>query len=254
MRIALKFAYDGGVFHGYARQPNLRTVEGEIIEKITKNNIIEDLEASRFRTASRTDKGVSATGNIIAFNTDIFEKKLLGYLNKQDNSILFYGYKCVDDDFYPRYARLRQYRYYLDVKNLDVDKIIHALSFFTGEHDFSNFARIEQGKNPVKTIDNIIYFFDDDFLVVDFFAQTFLWNQIRRIISAVEKIGSSKIKEEQLVSALDNPKKTVDLGLAPSEPLILKDIFYDFKFENHIKYFKKLNELENKIILNIKKD
>ena len=252
MRIALKFAYDGGVFHGYARQPNLRTVEGEIIEKITKNNIIEDLEASRFRTASRTDKGVSATGNIIAFNTNIFEKKMLDDLNKQSDSILFYGYKHVDDDFYPRYARLRQYRYYLDVKNLDTEKIIRALSFFTGEHDFSNFARIEQNKNPVKTIDNIIYFFDDDFLIVDFFAQTFLWNQIRRIISAVEKAGCGKIKEEEIIIALNNPKKIIDLGLAPPEPLILKDVFYDFEFEKQIKYYKKLKEFENKFISKIK--
>jgi len=253
MRIALKFSYDGGVFHGYARQPNLKTVEGEIIEKITKNNIIEDLKTSIFRTASRTDKGVSAAGNVIAFNTKHFEKKMLDELNKENDCILFYSYKIVDDDFYPRYARLRQYRYYLDVKNLDAEKIIHALSFFTGEHDFSNFARVETGKNPIKTVDNIIYFFNDDFLIVDFFAQTFLWNQIRRIISAVEKIGCGKIKEEEIINALNNPKKIVDLGIAPPEPLILKDVFYEFEFENHIKYFKKLIELENKIVSNIRK-
>jgi tRNA pseudouridine38-40 synthase len=252
MRIALKFAYDGNVFHGYARQPNLKTVEGEIIGKITENNIIDNLKTPRFRVASRTDKGVSATGNVVAFNTKNFEKKRLDELNKENDCIIFYGYKIVDDDFYPRYARLRHYRYYLDTKNLDVEKIIHVLSFFTGEHDFSNFARIEHGKNPVKTIDNIIYFFDDNFIVIDFFAQTFLWNQIRRIISAVKKIGCGKIKEEDVIGALDKPKKIVDLGLAPSEPLILKDVFYDFEFENYIKYFKKLKEFENKIILNIK--
>jgi tRNA pseudouridine38-40 synthase len=253
MRIALKFAYDGSVFHGYARQPNLKTVEGEIIEKITKNNIIDNLETCRFRATSRTDKGVSATGNVIAFYTEHFEKKMIDILNKENDCMLFYGYKTVDDDFYPRYARLRQYRYYLDVKNLDTEKIIRALSFFTGEHDFSNFARIEQGKNPVKTIDNIIYFFDDDFLIIDFFAQTFLWNQIRRIISAVEKIGSGKIKEQEIIDALNNPGKIVDLRVAPPEPLILKDVFYGFEFENYTKYFKKLNELENKIVSNIKK-
>ena len=42
MRIALKFAYDGEKFYGYARQPNLRTVEDELIKALVKNGLIED--------------------------------------------------------------------------------------------------------------------------------------------------------------------------------------------------------------------
>ena len=42
MRIALKFAYDGRNFHGYARQPQLKTVEGEIIKALIKHGFIED--------------------------------------------------------------------------------------------------------------------------------------------------------------------------------------------------------------------
>ena len=40
MRIGLKFAYDGSKFHGYARQPNLRTIEGELIKALIKNGFI----------------------------------------------------------------------------------------------------------------------------------------------------------------------------------------------------------------------
>ena len=37
MRIALKFAYNGIEFQGYARQPKLKTVEGEIIDSLIQN-------------------------------------------------------------------------------------------------------------------------------------------------------------------------------------------------------------------------
>ena len=73
MRIAIKFAYDGSNFYGYARQPLLRTVEGELIRGLIKHGIIEDTNDSCFRSASRTDKGVSAICNVAAFDT-IFSK------------------------------------------------------------------------------------------------------------------------------------------------------------------------------------
>ena len=70
MRLAFKFAYDGRKFSGYARQPNLQTIEGELIKTLIQHGFIKDTKQSHFRSASRTDKGVSALGNVIAFNTD----------------------------------------------------------------------------------------------------------------------------------------------------------------------------------------
>lgn len=247
MRVALKFAYNGKNFYGYARQPTLNTVEEEIIKILKKNKLIENPKDSVFRSASRTDKGVSSLGSVIAFNTKNFEKKMLDRLNKESKDILFYGFKIVDDDFYPRYANLRQYRYYLDATNHDFEIIVKALSFFTGEHDFSNFARVENGKNPVRIIDNIIVSKIKKFLAIDFFAQTFLWNQIRRIISAVEKVGCGKITQDEIINALNNPQIRFDLGVAPADPLILKDIFYDFEFKYNKKNQKKIKDLETKI-------
>ena len=77
MRIAVKFAYDGRIFHGYARQPHLKTVDGELINALMKYGIIHDTEESRFRSASRTDKGVSALCNVIASNTDFTKNRIL---------------------------------------------------------------------------------------------------------------------------------------------------------------------------------
>ena len=253
MRVVIKFAYDGRKFHGYARQPNLKTVEGELIKSLVKYVFIEDTKESFFRSASRTDKDVSALGNVVAFNTDSSKKRILEGLSNEFSSILVYGIKDVEPDFNPRHAKLRHYVYYLPVANLDIEKIISTSACFTGEHNFSNFARLESFKDPVRTIDNIIFTLEDDFLIVDFYAQTFLWHQIRRIVSALIKVGSGKLEKEQIIVALQNPDKKVDFGLAEAEQLVLRDIIYDFDFEYDKKMLKELELLEEKIFLSLLK-
>lgn len=254
MRIALKFAYDGSKFYGYARQPNIRTVEDELIKALIKHGFIEDTYDSFFRSASRTDKSVSAFGNVIAFNTSISKKTILYNLSDEFKDIVFFGMKDVKSDFNPRYAKYRHYCYYLKIRDLDESKIITASSAFTGEQNFSNFARLEHFKDPVRIIDNIVFSKVDNYLLIDFYAQTFLWNQIRRIISALEKVGNGKLNKQNIVEALCNPDKKVDFGLAPAEPLILKDIVYDFDFEYDKKLLIKLEDLKKRILnhLNIR--
>ena len=251
MRVAVKFAYDGKNFHGYARQPELKTVEGELIKFLIKYGFIEDTKESVFRSASRTDKGVSALSNIIAFNTDSSKKQILNFLCNDLSEILVFGIKEVEQDFNPRYAKLRQYSYYLPIPDLDIEKIVTISACFTGENNFSNFVRLESFKNPVRTIDNIIITHENDFLKIDFYAQTFLWHQIRRIISALIKIGIGKLEKEQITVALVNPEEKVDFGLAPAEPLILKDIIYDFNFEIEKTQFEKIKKLKEQIISSI---
>lgn len=248
MHIALKFAYNGKEFNGYARQPQQKTIEGEIIKSLIHNGIIEDTKESNFRSASRTDKGVSALGNVISFKTNSFHRQILHMLNDDLKEIIVYGYTEVNPDFYPRYAVQRRYRYYLRNKNFD-EKLIKATGIaFAGEYNFSNFAKIEQFKDPVRSIDNIMINFDENFIIFDFFARTFLWNQIRRIISAIAKVGMGKISKEQIIEALDNPNKKVDFGLAPAHPLILKDIIYNFEFDLEDKFYYLVDDLEKNII------
>jgi tRNA pseudouridine38-40 synthase len=240
VRVAIKFAYDGRRFYGYARQPGLRTVEGEIIKKLVEKGIIKSPKESYFRSASRTDKGVSALGNVIAFNTQYEEDILL-----DEEDILFYGIKRVDYRFYPRHAKKRIYRYYLE-NDLDLDKILSAAELFTGKHDFTNFARIENS-NPIKTIDNIIITPYKNFLVIDFHAKNFVWNQVRRIVSALKKVGEGIIKEEEIKKALNRPEERVDFGVADAEPLILKDVLYDFEFD-YYENRRRLSEFEKRLI------
>jgi tRNA pseudouridine38-40 synthase len=207
--------------------------------------LIEDIKSSQFRYASRTDKKVSALGNVIAFNSESNEKDIKNKILIQFKEIIIYGYSKVPIDFFPRYAKQRHYRYFLEIKSLDDEKILNAVKIFEGEHNFSNFARLETNKNPIRTIDCINSFKINDYLVIDFHAQTFLWNQIRRIIAALIKLGKNKITIKQIKDGLENPNKKIDFGVAPAKPLILMDIIYDF----HFNIDKKLYSIAEELIL-----
>ena len=251
MRVALKFAYDGKNFSGYARQPGQRTIEQELLDLLIKRKIVVDARTSCFRTASRTDRGVSALGNVCAFDTACSKEKIVSQLTKNISDVFIYGVQSVEPVFYPRHAKRREYRYYLKRNDLDVDAVFSAAGLFTGEHNFQNFARVEPLKNPVRTIDNIVIVEKQDFLVLDFYAQTFLWNQIRRIVSAFEKRGRGVLSNEQIRTALEHPEQKIDFQMVAPEPLILKDVVYDFSFEYMKDYKKELQIFENRIVASL---
>jgi len=246
MRVAVKVAYNGQFFHGFARQPTVPTVEGTILNILHEKEILTD--PSSFRYSSRTDKGVSALGNVIAFSTshDFYDTQKI--LFQKYNHLFFYGIQPVDDNFFPRYARLRQYRYYLPYTTLPKEELLTILSVFTGEHDFSNFARIEQGKNPVRSIDNILVTENKSFIIIDFFAQTFLWHQLRRIIGAVLSLAQGKHSYEDITQALVQPTQPLDLGMASACNLVLYDVVYDFSFDISSERKKTLKKFERQLI------
>lgn len=251
MRIAIKFAYNGMNYHGLARQPNVITVEKKIIDALSKNDLINDIKTSNFRYASRTDKGVSAIGNVFAFDTE-YNNDILKDLYDEFDDIVFYGIKTVNPIFNPRYAKQRIYRYYFKRDKNRINNFSKIIEVFKGKHDFSNFARIDKTKNPIKVIDDISIRERDNLLCIDFSAHSYLWHQIRKIISALNRVENCKINIDDLIYALNNPNKKIDYGLSPPEPLILKDVIYDFEFLYSDKSIEKLLNFKNKLLHNIK--
>lgn len=230
MRCALKFAYDGTAFHGYQRQPVSPTVEGELVRAMQQTRMIRDPMASRFRSASRTDRGVSALGNVCALDTEFKKGNILKALNSKIENIWVYGIAEVPGNFNPRHASQRWYRYLLRDRGYDVEGMRKCSELFLGEHDFRNFSRGES--NPTRRIDEISVVEDNDFILLDFRAPNFLWNMVRRLVSAMQKVGGDEIAMETVKTALRGSER-VDLGLATPENLILMDITYrqDIRFE-----------------------
>jgi tRNA pseudouridine38-40 synthase len=251
MRVALKIAYDGSDFHGYVRQPNLDTVEGELIKFFMKSGIIDSLEDAQMRVAGRTDKGVSSLGNVVVFISRCSPVEFIDRLNSELADIYVCGFKIVNDDFNPRHAYSRHYRYYLPDTDLDFTRIVAGASCFTGTHDFSNFARVEAKRNPVRTIENILVEQKMGCVVFDIFAQTFLWRQIRRMVASLEKIGLHTLENTDIVEALEKPNKKVDFGVAPAQPLILMNVQYEFEFVYIPDFQVHISRLEHRIVSRI---
>lgn len=248
MRVAVKFAYDGRGFSGFARQPGRRTVEGDLLSMLQEWGAIQSLEAARYRSGSRTDRGVSALSNVVAFSTPMTVKQLRAHMPGPGTEIIVYGAREVEESFYPRYAELRRYRYYLRTQGLDCAAIEHATPLFLGVHDFRNFAKLEKGKDPIRRLDHLSIVPSGQFLILEFCAQTFLWHQVRRIVAALIRIGFGKLTEPDIQMAFERPDARVDFGLAPAEPLVLVEVRYPFSFEELPDTETLLSNLEQRIV------
>ena len=228
MRYALKFAYDGTRFEGYARQPGRITVEGEILMALKAKGIAKDI-----RSASRTDRGVSAAGNVIAVDTKFPAKGIVPALNSELEGIHFHGMAQVPDDFNPRHARLRHYRYFLHAESVpQLAELREAAKLFVGEHDFRLFCKKDTGReNTVLTIDSIEFSGEGEFIVCDIKAQRFLWELVRRVLSAILGVAEGKIPSEAVEKMLAG-EPAMKGGIKPLAPefLVLVDVDYGINF------------------------
>ena len=234
MRYALKFAYDGSMFQGYARQPEMHTIEGDIIDAMVQQGIIPKIQQGSVRTSSRTDKGVSAAGNVISIETEFPRDSLLNALNAKLEGIVFYGITEVDEEFSPRKARSRHYRYILSKDEVpEIEALKRAASIFVGEHDFRHFSKKDTGQeDTVLTIDYIDITDSGQFIYIDIKAHRFLWQLVRRIAAFMQAIASGEIDEQKVREMLEGSALVLaSVKPMPPENLILMDVEYGFEFE-----------------------
>ncbi len=225
---AIKIAYDGRDFTGSQRQPDKMTVEDECIRALRKVHAIDSVKESRFRVASRTDRGVSALCNVIVLDTGFKQDSLLQALNAASENVYFYAYAEVDGGFSPRRAKQRWYRYFLPLeKDMDLEAMELASREFVGRHDFKRFCKAE-GKSSEKTIDSIVLTRLGDLVVIDLKGREFLRNMVRRIVAALSSVSEGGATIEEIREALEG--REVSFGLAPSEGLVLMDIDYGIDF------------------------
>jgi len=227
-RAAVKLAYEGKDFLGFQRQPHARTVEDETIRSLVEIDAIENADSSRFKGASRTDAGVSALGNVVAFDTEFRRDRLLQALNAVSDGVFFYGIAEVPETFSPRRASQRWYRYFLPSSGLNAGKVEEAANIFLGRHDFRRFCKVDE-RTTVKTVQSIQVFPLADFLIIDIKAREFLRNMVRRMVAAMDAAGKGKASLDEVRGALEG--KECRFGTADPEYLCLMDIVYPFEFE-----------------------
>ena len=220
-RIALKFAYDGSGFYGFQRQPEQITVEGELVRALSRVGAIRSARECGYRSSSRTDRGVSALGNIISLRTSFIPSKLCSAVNSHMEGVWVYSAVEVPDDFNPRAARQRWYRYYLANTGHNPELMRELASRFVGVHDFSGYARKDK-RNPMRKIDSIEISDAGIFNAIDFRAESFLWNMVRRIVWMINEGSAGRLPINSI--GPKSPAKPVRFGLSPPEYLVLMDI------------------------------
>lgn len=247
-RYALKFAYDGQFFNGYARQPDHKTIEGDIIEAMKFLDIIStEVQVS---PSSRTDKGVSALGNVLSLKTNFEKAGIIPALNSKLSYIWFYGIAEIPEDMNIRHAKERHYRYILPVGEMSADAIRKSSELFIGEHDFLYFSKKDRSReigNTVRSIKDISVTEHDGFIRLDIYGTSFLWQMVRRMIWAIEGLAKGKLSEEEVKAALAGQQE-LRAHPAPSNGLTLVDVKYDLEFEHSFPKEKIINMWQNAMI------
>jgi len=221
VRLAFRVSYLGSRFFGSQVQASSsRTVEGEFIAACKRLSLFEDWRQARFQSAGRTDRGVHARGQVIAFTTDAPDRAI-GTINLQLPPDLWCSaFAEVPEEFHPRYdAKSRTYRYYFPEVPPMMEEMEKASRHFLGIHDFSNFARVVD-KNPQRNILAIRIAEEDGFVFFEVTAESFLWHQVRCMASALLRVGTGEAKEESILQYLEGVINK-PLSPAPAEGLVL---------------------------------
>ena len=246
MRTAVKVAYEGHGFHGSQRQrpEDGPTVEGCVIDALTRIGAIEDNADPPVSFSSRTDAGVSALGNVFSVDTNMDPQDMLCALNANLVGIWCVAHANMRDSQNVRWANSRWYRYHLNPstsRKVSMGDLNGILMEYVGDHDFRHFCRIEEGRDTSGRIDSaraVDLSGDGSLLAVDVVGSSFLWNQVRRMVGGAISVQEGIIDRGQLSSLLMGGEPDDMLRGArdriptyPATGLVLMDVsFKDLEF------------------------
>ena len=231
--------YDGTSFSGFQFQPVARTVQGELEAALAR---LSGGERVVVDGAGRTDTGVHATGQVIAFTYSgtVPAPRLQQAVNALlPPDVAIRDLRQVPARFHPRYAaRYREYRYTvwngprsplrertaLGVRSpLDVVAMERAGSVFVGRHDFSSFGAVA-GRSPVRIVHTVRVRKEGRLVTIDVRAQSFLRGQVRRMVAGLIEVGLGKIDEAELRAALASRQPALNGAAAPAKGLCLRRV------------------------------
>ncbi len=240
MRYRALVEYDGTDFAGFQLQANARSVQGELETALAT---LAGGERVVVDGAGRTDAGVHATGQVIAFT---YRGTLSGpTLQRAVNALLptdvaIRDLRRVPEEFHPRYAaRYREYRYTvwngprsplhertaLGLRTpLNVAAMASVGSVFEGRHDFSSFSGGD--RSPVRTVHAVRVRSAGRLVTIDVRANAFRRGQVRRMVAGLLEVGLGKMDEEGLRAALAAREPALNGAAAPAKGLCLRRVAF----------------------------
>ena len=224
MKVAFKLGYLGGRYHGFQLQPEVPTVQS-VVRDALRGLALND---GSFCYAGRTDRGVSALGQVIDFFVD--QRKADLAIPRVVNSRLppdvwAWAWAIVPENFSARHAALwREYRYIIPKEGLDLDLMREAGRELLGVHDFRNLSS-EKRRPTTRDLMKLELSEKGEFVILDVRSDGFLWNMVRKIVTVLEMVGSGKRDLDWVCDLLDTGINQ-GVNAAPAEGLILMDVGY----------------------------
>ena len=244
-RYRLDIAYDGTDFSGWARQPERRTVCGELEEAI---GTILRTEV-QLTVAGRTDAGVHATGQVAHVDLPdpvVLPDGLVRRLARMlPHDVRVTAIRIAPPEFDARFSALRRhYEYRLTDapfganplrardtapwrRPVDLERMQEASDRLLGLHDFAAFCRRREGATTVRELQRFAWRRDaDGVFIAEVSADAFCWSMVRSLVGAVAAVGEGRRSADWVAGLLDERERSSAINVAAACGLTLVRVDY----------------------------
>lgn len=242
-RLAIGLQYQGSAYHGWQQQVNIKNIQAEVENAISK---VANCKIA-ICCAGRTDKGVHALNQVIHFDTPHLRQEsawILGVNRYLPNDISVQWVQSVDTNFHARFSAIsRTYCYVIFnqarrnailnslvtpyYKKLDALSMHEAGQYLIGEHDFSSFRGPHcQSKTPMRSLSKLSVERKGDYIYIVVKANAFLQHMVRNIVGVLMKIGEGTKPISWIDAVLKARDRQQAATTAAPNGLFLVDVEY----------------------------
>ncbi|MGH2875230.1 MAG: tRNA pseudouridine(38-40) synthase TruA [Solirubrobacteraceae bacterium] len=229
-RARLLLEYDGTEFHGWARQPGLRTVQAEVERALA---IVLRRDEVRLTVAGRTDAGVHARGQVASYEGEPARAESLNALLPLDVAVL--SCEAAPPGFDARHdATSRAYAYRLLTRRarsaherrfalhwphaLDLEALQRSAAALVGSHDFTAFTptQTEHVRFERRVLSAAWVRAGDELIELRIEADAFMRNMIRVLVGTMLEVGGGHRSAPEFVALLEGrPRSEAGRTVAP---------------------------------------
>ena len=249
--LVIRLGYRGADFAGFAEQPGVRTVAGEL-RRAMETVLRRPCELT---CAGRTDAGVHAIAQYVSVPVTAEELALPGTrlvrslvaLTPDDLSVQ--GLYRAPAGFSARFDAIsRSYRYRIAASqarpvlawdhawwyrgSLDVDAMAEAARALLGEHDFKSFCKASsaEGKPTCRYVAALdvsrVREAGEELVTIDITGNAFLHNMVRTIAGSLVEVGRGHRPPRWLAEVLAARDRTAAGPCAPAKGLTFVGVAY----------------------------
>ena len=254
MRIRIDLAYDGTEFSGWAKQPGLRTVQGDLEDSLAT---VLRLPSVQVTCAGRTDTGVHARaqvvhldveGDVLTESAGRIRHRPVDALKRRLNGILRPDVRVrrvseAPEGFDARFSALwRRYAYRIDdtglldplTRNhvlswphpLDLDRMNEASAALLGEQDFAAFCKRREGATTVRALLDLHWERVEGLAVARVRADAFCHNMVRSLVGCLVAVGEGRREPSWAADVLRARVRDGSVKVAGARGLTLEEVAY----------------------------